>query len=206
MNAYVALADMLFEFRRAGRIATARSTISGAQCTRISNQESTKSSSAGRATAQRSSTWRYGKTSHTSFAYCRMGCWAICGPDACAAGNKPNSGYTGWSSTNWNCGATAVKRSSSAASALLTSTGRGPICRSRPTAITPRLACSGISTGTTAKALNQFVEAPQRSGLYYLHARDKEGRFFTFPWVVAPTQTYGTSGRAGLGHQLERVQ
>lgn len=41
--------------------------------------------------------------------------------------------------------------------------------------------------GYHSKALTQFVEAPDRSGLYYLHARDKAGRFFTFPWVVAPS-------------------
>lgn len=40
--------------------------------------------------------------------------------------------------------------------------------------------------GYTSKALSQFLEAPQRSGLYYLHARSKSGEFFSFPWVVAP--------------------
>ncbi|MCA9176164.1 MAG: carboxypeptidase regulatory-like domain-containing protein [Planctomycetales bacterium] len=35
-------------------------------------------------------------------------------------------------------------------------------------------------------AFAQFVEAPQRSGLYYFHARSKSGEFFSFPWVVAP--------------------
>ncbi len=34
----------------------------------------------------------------------------------------------------------------------------------------------------------QFIEAPERSGLYYLHARSKSGDFFAFPWVVAPRQ------------------
>ena len=28
--------------------------------------------------------------------------------------------------------------------------------------------------------------APERSGLYYFHARTKSGRFFSFPWIVAP--------------------
>lgn len=42
--------------------------------------------------------------------------------------------------------------------------------------------------GYHSKALSQFVEAPERSGLYYLHARDKAGRFFSFPWVVAPSE------------------
>ena len=34
----------------------------------------------------------------------------------------------------------------------------------------------------------QFVVAPERSGLYYFHARSEAGRFFSFPWVVAPRQ------------------
>jgi len=42
--------------------------------------------------------------------------------------------------------------------------------------------------GYHSKALTQFIEAPQRSGLYYLHARSKSGAFFAFPWVVAPSQ------------------
>ena len=33
---------------------------------------------------------------------------------------------------------------------------------------------------------NQMIEAPERSGLYYLHATTKSGEFFSFPWVVAP--------------------
>lgn len=32
----------------------------------------------------------------------------------------------------------------------------------------------------------QLVEAPARSGLYYLHAENEAGEFFSFPWVVAP--------------------
>jgi hypothetical protein len=33
----------------------------------------------------------------------------------------------------------------------------------------------------------QRVAAPQRSGLYYFHARTDSGRFFAFPWIVAPS-------------------
>jgi len=40
--------------------------------------------------------------------------------------------------------------------------------------------------GYHSQALNQFIEAPQKSGLYYLHARTKSGESFCFPWVVAP--------------------
>ncbi len=32
----------------------------------------------------------------------------------------------------------------------------------------------------------QFVEAPERSGLYYFHVQGESGGFFSFPWVVAP--------------------
>ncbi len=34
--------------------------------------------------------------------------------------------------------------------------------------------------------ITQFVTGPERSGLYYLHAKDEAGRFFSFPWIVAP--------------------
>ncbi len=32
----------------------------------------------------------------------------------------------------------------------------------------------------------QYVQAPDRSGLYYFHAKGESGAFFSFPWVVAP--------------------
>lgn len=34
----------------------------------------------------------------------------------------------------------------------------------------------------------QYVTAPERSGLYYLHAENEAGEFFAFPWVVAPAK------------------
>ncbi len=36
--------------------------------------------------------------------------------------------------------------------------------------------------------LSQLVAGPDRSGLYYLHARTVSGAFFSFPWVVAPRE------------------
>ncbi|MBI3866430.1 MAG: carboxypeptidase regulatory-like domain-containing protein [Planctomycetia bacterium] len=42
--------------------------------------------------------------------------------------------------------------------------------------------------GYASPALKQFVTAPDRSGLYYFHARTRSGLFFSFPWVVAPTK------------------
>jgi hypothetical protein len=37
-------------------------------------------------------------------------------------------------------------------------------------------------------ALLQKVIAPDRSGLYYFHAKTASGLFFSFPWVVSPAQ------------------
>jgi hypothetical protein len=34
----------------------------------------------------------------------------------------------------------------------------------------------------------QFVTAPERSGLYYFHAKGESGAFFSFPWIVAPAK------------------
>jgi N,N-dimethylformamidase len=34
--------------------------------------------------------------------------------------------------------------------------------------------------------LHQYVDAPDRSGLYYFHARTAKGAEFAFPWIVAP--------------------
>jgi N,N-dimethylformamidase len=34
----------------------------------------------------------------------------------------------------------------------------------------------------------QLVIAPERSGLYYLHAKTESGKFFSFPWIVAPAK------------------
>ncbi len=35
---------------------------------------------------------------------------------------------------------------------------------------------------------SQSVIAPERSGLYYFHAKSESGAFFPFPWVVAPSR------------------
>ncbi len=40
--------------------------------------------------------------------------------------------------------------------------------------------------GYTNPAHKQYIEAPDRSGLYYLHASTETGGFFSFPWIVAP--------------------
>jgi len=33
----------------------------------------------------------------------------------------------------------------------------------------------------------QYVVAPDQSGLYYFHARNESGEFFSFPWIVSPS-------------------
>lgn len=44
-------------------------------------------------------------------------------------------------------------------------------------------------TGYGSAHHTQFVTGPERSGLYYLHAKqEKSGEFFSFPWIVAPAK------------------
>lgn len=40
--------------------------------------------------------------------------------------------------------------------------------------------------GYTSPHHKQWATAPEQSGLYYFHAKTTSGRFFSFPWVVAP--------------------
>jgi N,N-dimethylformamidase len=42
--------------------------------------------------------------------------------------------------------------------------------------------------GYPAPHIQQFIEAPQRTGLYYLWARTPSGESYSFPWVVAPLE------------------
>lgn len=42
--------------------------------------------------------------------------------------------------------------------------------------------------GYTSPHHKQWLTAPQRSGLYYLHAKTPTGAFFACPWIVAPVQ------------------
>ncbi|HEX7379456.1 MAG TPA: N,N-dimethylformamidase beta subunit family domain-containing protein [Pirellulales bacterium] len=42
--------------------------------------------------------------------------------------------------------------------------------------------------GYNIKVHRQFVEAPDKSGLYYFHARTAAGLRFSFPWIVAPAK------------------
>jgi N,N-dimethylformamidase len=42
------------------------------------------------------------------------------------------------------------------------------------------------TVGYVSRHHTQMVTAPERSGLYYVHAKSETGAFFAFPWVVAP--------------------
>ena len=42
--------------------------------------------------------------------------------------------------------------------------------------------------GYTSPHHKQYVEAPDRSGLYYFHAKTESCEFFSFPWIVAPAK------------------
>ncbi len=42
--------------------------------------------------------------------------------------------------------------------------------------------------GYSNPALHQYVDAPERSGLYYFHAHTAQKNEFAFPWVVAPEE------------------
>ncbi|MCB0109427.1 MAG: hypothetical protein KDE53_26075, partial [Caldilineaceae bacterium] len=42
--------------------------------------------------------------------------------------------------------------------------------------------------GYTSPHHKQWLTAPERSGLYYLHAKTPSGAFFACPWIVAPVQ------------------
>ncbi|MBI1323550.1 carboxypeptidase regulatory-like domain-containing protein [bacterium] len=44
------------------------------------------------------------------------------------------------------------------------------------------------SQGYTNPHHKQYMTAPERSGLYYFHARTQSGRVFSFPWIVAPAR------------------
>ena len=43
-------------------------------------------------------------------------------------------------------------------------------------------------TGYGSRWHQQSVAAPEKSGLYYFHAKTGSGRFFSFPWIVEPAK------------------
>ena len=50
---------------------------------------------------------------------------------------------------------------------------------------------SGVAwnrTGYASRWHQQQITAPERSGLYYFHAKTASGEFFSFPWIVEPAR------------------
>ncbi|MEX1232369.1 MAG: N,N-dimethylformamidase beta subunit family domain-containing protein [Planctomycetaceae bacterium] len=50
---------------------------------------------------------------------------------------------------------------------------------------------TGIQWNTVGYGLSwhkQYVTAPDRGGLYYIHAETASGKFFSFPWLVSPPE------------------
>ena len=184
---YVALADMLFEFRRAGRVATARSTISGAVYADIEPGEY-EVVLGGPGHGSKIVHMEVRQDQPYQFRLLSDGLLGYMWPKCVRGGERAEfrvHGVVEYELELWRYGAEKefIRR-------IGTFDEHGPRANMQ---ITPdgdytQTGVQWNKYGYHSKALNQFVEAPQRSGLYYLHARDKEGRFFTFPWVVAPTQ------------------
>ena len=42
--------------------------------------------------------------------------------------------------------------------------------------------------GYTSPDHKQYIEGPPESGLYYFHVNGESGEFFSFPWVIAPSE------------------
>jgi len=43
-------------------------------------------------------------------------------------------------------------------------------------------------TGYTMVWHKQLVTAPEKSGLYYLHMKTESGKFYSFPWIISPSE------------------
>ena len=56
------------------------------------------------------------------------------------------------------------------------------------TATRRKPASAGTSTVMAIRSICTYAPAPERSGLYYFHARTQTGQFFAFPWIVAPAR------------------
>ena len=122
-----------------------------AQYTPTSPQALTKSYSAARVSARKSCKWKSAPPSPINSVCSPTACSAICGPNASKPTSTPSFACTPSANTNSNYGATAHKKSLSAASAPSTSTARAPPCKSPPTATTRKPAPSGTNTATTVR-------------------------------------------------------
>ncbi len=182
---YVAIADVLFEFRGEGGIVTARSTISGAVYADVSPGDyEVVLGRDGYGSKIVSMTADAGEPYHFRLlSDCLLGyAWPKCVKSGERSEFRVHA-VEEYELELWRYGAEKefVRR-------IGTFDEHGPRATMQ---ITPdgdftRTGVEWNKHGYHSNALTQFVEAPEKSGLYYFHARNKSGEFFAFPWVVAP--------------------
>ena len=191
---YVALADMLFEFRRAGRITTARSTISGAVYADIEPGEYEvvlggpgHGSKIVRMEARQDQPYQFRLLSDGLLGYM----WPKCVRGGELAEFRVH-GAVEYELELWRYGAAKefIRR-------IGTFDEHGPRANMQ---ITPdgdytQTGVQWNKHGYHSKALGQFVEAPQRSGPV-LHARPRQGRDASFP-------SLGSSRRPNPRHRWQ---
>jgi hypothetical protein len=182
---YVALGDILFEFRGAGGVVAARSTISGAIYADIEpGQYEVVLGGAGvgskivQMEVHADEPYQFRLLSDDLWGYM----WPKCVKSGASAEFRVHA-VVEYELELWRYGADKefIRR-------IGTFDEHGPRATMQ---ITPdgdytQTGVQWNKHGYKSKALGQIIEAPERSGLYYLHARNKEGQFFSFPWIVAP--------------------
>ncbi|MDA1015027.1 MAG: carboxypeptidase regulatory-like domain-containing protein [Planctomycetota bacterium] len=188
---YVAIPEVLFEFRCHGSVTTARSTISGAVHVELEPGDyqvvlgrDGYGSKIVTMTVDPSTPYHFRLLSDRLYGYM----WPKCVASGARSEFRVHA-VEEYELELWRYGADKefVKR-------IGTFDEHGPRATMQ---ITPdgdytRTGVEWNKHGYHAKGLSQFIEAPERSGLYFLHARGKSGEFFSFPWVVAPQRPQAT--------------
>ena len=182
---YVALPDVLFEFRRDGNVTTARSTISGSVYADVSPGEyevvvgrDGYGSKIVTMTVSESEPYHFRLLSD-----CLLGYMS---PRCVKSGEKSEfrvHAVEEYKLELWRYGS-----SKEFIRLIGTYDEHGPRATMQ---ITPdgdytQTGVEWNKLGYHSKAMGQFIAGPEKSGLYYLHAISKSGDFFAFPWVVAP--------------------
>ena len=184
---YVALSDALFEFRGDGQVVAARSNISGAVYAELSPGDyevvlgkDGYGSKIITMTVEEGSPYHFRLLSDCLLGYM----WPKCVTSGQRSEFRVHSVHE-YELELWRYGAEKefIRR-------IGTFNEHGPRATMQ---ITPDGDYTQTGTqwnkhGYHSKILGQTIEAPSRSGLYYLHARNVNGDFFTFPWVVAPAE------------------
>ena len=182
---YVALPDILFEFRGPDGVTTARSTVSGAVYADIA-PGAYEVVLGGRGYGSKIVQMQASADAPYHFRLLTDGLLGYMWPKCAKAGERSEfrvHAVVEYELELWRYGATKefVRR-------IGTFDEHGPRANMQ---ITPdgdytQVGAQWNKHGYHSKAMGQTIAAPTHSGLYYLHARDKAGRFFSFPWIVAP--------------------